>query len=196
LNTFTLWIKNMVCDRCIRVVREEMETLGYEVLNVQLGKCVIAADDIPDPDKIRAVLHANGFELLEDESSQWIEQIKTAIISLIYRDELEERDENLSHYLTVKLRKDYPSLSRLFSSVEGLTIEKYFILQKIERVKELLIYDQLSLKEISYRLDYSSVQHLSNQFKKIIGQSPREFKQQRTPHRHTLDHIQKVNDAK
>ena len=186
----------MVCDRCIRVVRDEMETLGYEVLNVQLGKCVIAADDIPDPDKIRAVLYANGFELLEDESSQWIEQIKTAIISLIYRDGLEEWDENLSHYLTVKLRKDYPFLSRLFSSVEGLTIEKYFILQKIERVKELLIYDQLSLKEISYRLGYSSVQHLSNQFKKIIGQSPREFKQLRTPHRHTLDHIQKVSDAK
>ncbi|MFQ6614131.1 MAG: helix-turn-helix domain-containing protein, partial [Fidelibacterota bacterium] len=109
--------------------------------------------------------------------------------------ELEDLTQNLSQVLAERVGKDYLSLSRLFSTVEGLTIEKYFILQKIERAKELWIYDQLTLSEIAYQLGYSSVQHLSNQFKKITGCSPREFKQLRIPHRHALDQVQAVNDV-
>ncbi len=190
MKVFHLYIKNMVCDRCIRVVQEEMERLGYTVLNVQLGKCNLAVPVEPDLERIRTALESNGFELLEDEASRWVNQVKTTIISLIQNGELEMLNQPLSQLLADRVGKDYTSLSRLFSAVEGITIEKYFILQKIERVKELWIYDELTLSEIAYQLGYSSVQHLSNQFKKVTGCSPREFKQLRTPHRVTLDRVQ------
>ncbi len=185
-----LRIKNMVCPRCIRVVKEELDNLGYKTTIERLGLARIGyTGDQPDLDEIAGVLDKNGFELLIDKNAKIIEQMKTSIIDLIYQDRLENMSSNLSDYLVQKLNHDYSFLSTLFSSVESITIEKYFILQKIERVKELLIYDELSLSEIAYRLGYSNVQYLSNQFKKITGMSPSRFKALRGRARHTIDKI-------
>ncbi|NQU27737.1 MAG: helix-turn-helix domain-containing protein [Candidatus Marinimicrobia bacterium] len=188
--TTILRIKNMVCPRCIKVVREELEKLGYQTTVEQLG---IAKLDHPveqvDINKISRVLEENGFELLVEKSAKIIETIKSLLIELIYQDQLESLSMNLSDYLARKLNHDYSRLSSLFSAVESITIEKYFILQKIERVKELLIYDELTLSETAYRLGYSSVQHLSNQFKKITGMSPSHFKSLRARTRTTLDKV-------
>ncbi|NQV16816.1 AraC family transcriptional regulator [bacterium] len=183
-------IKNMVCDRCKKVVKEELEKLGYTTIIEKLGRVSIHFADVkPDLNVINEVLKDNGFELLVEKNSQTIEAIRTTIIDLIYSDKLESLNVNLSDYLAKKLARDYSTLSTLFSSVEGITIEKYFILQKIERVKELLIYDELSLSQTAYRLGYSSVQHLSNQFKKIIGMSPSQFKSIQEGVRHPIDHV-------
>ena len=185
-----LRIKNMVCPRCIRVVKEELDNLGYKTTIERLGLAEIEyTGDQPDLDEITGVLDKNGFELLIDKNAKIIEKMKTLIIDLIYQDRLDNMSSNLSDYLAQKLNHDYSFLSTLFSSVESITIEKYFILQKIERVKELLIYDELSLSEIAYRLGYSNVQYLSNQFKKITGMSPSRFKSLRGRARHTIDKI-------
>ncbi|MCK5331479.1 MAG: AraC family transcriptional regulator [Candidatus Marinimicrobia bacterium] len=188
--TTILRIKNMVCPRCLKVVSEELAKLGYQATVEQLG---IAKLDHPveqvDINRISQVLEKNGFELLIEKSAKIIETIKTLIIELIYQDQLESLSVNLSDYLARRLNHDYSYLSSLFSAVESITIEKYFILQKIERVKELLIYDELTLSETAYRLGYSSVQHLSNQFKKVTGMSPTHFKSLRTQTRKTLDKI-------
>ncbi|NOZ75050.1 MAG: AraC family transcriptional regulator [FCB group bacterium] len=185
----TIHIKNMVCDRCIRVIREELEALEYTVLDIHLGHCVFTTDKPVDWDAVRRGLSSNGFELLEDESLQIINKVKSTIIDYIQNGDLEEDRQSLSDLLTSTIPRDYSSLSRLFSSVEGITIEKFYIRQKLERVKELLIYDQLTLSEIAYRLGYSSVQHLSNQFKKMIGLSPTDFKALRFPNRVALDKV-------
>ncbi len=188
--TTILRIKNMVCARCIRVVKEELEKLGYKTTVERLGLAIIEHPEIqPDMGKIAQTLEQNGFELLVDKKVEIIDNIKTLIIDLIYQDRLEEMNTNLSDYLVQKLNHDYSFLSTLFSSVESITIEKYFILQKIERVKELLIYNELTLSEIAYRLGYSNVQYLSNQFKKITGMSPSQFKSLRGRARYTIDKI-------
>ncbi len=188
--TTILRVKNMVCARCIRVVKEELENLGYKTTVERLGLAIIEHPEIqPDMGEIAQTLEHNGFELLVDKSAEIIEHIKTLIIDLIYQDELEEMNINLSEYLVQKLKHDYSYLSTLFSSVESITIEKYFILQKIERVKELLIYDELTLSEIAYQLGYSNVQYLSNQFKKIIGMSPSRFKVLQEKARDSIDKI-------
>jgi YesN/AraC family two-component response regulator len=185
-----LRIKNMVCPRCIRVVKEELENLGYKTTIERLGLAIIEySGDPPDTDEINKILKKNGFELLIDKNAKIIDNIKTLIIDLIYQDRLENMNTNLSDYLVQKLNHDYSFLSTLFSSVESITIEKYFILQKIERVKELLIYAELTLSEIAYRLGYSNVQYLSNQFKKITGMSPSRFKSLRGRTRYTIDKI-------
>ncbi len=183
-------VKNMVCDRCIRVVKEELESLGLIVNDIQLGTVNITnPENSLDYDAIAKVLSENGFELLVGKKARMVEKIKTAIIELVHSDELENMDVNLSDYITGKVGKDYPYLSNLFSSIESITIEKYFIFQKIERVKELLVYDELSLSEIAYRLGYSSVQHLSNQFKKITGLTPSYFKKLKEIKRSSLDKV-------
>ncbi|NOZ04177.1 MAG: helix-turn-helix transcriptional regulator [FCB group bacterium] len=180
----------MVCDRCIRVVKEELEELGLIINDIQLGTVRVANTERSlDYDAIAKVLSENGFELLIGRRARLVEKIKTAIIELIHSDELENMNINLSGYITEKVGKDYPYLSNLFSSIESITIEKYFILQKIERVKELLVYDELSLSEIAYRLGYSSVQHLSNQFKKITGLTPSYFKTLKKIKRSSLDKV-------
>ncbi|MDX2305531.1 MAG: AraC family transcriptional regulator [Microscillaceae bacterium] len=183
-----LRIKNMVCPRCIRVVQEELEKLRYEVLRIQLGEVQIAEEN-PDTDAIKQVLEAQGFELLEDRNAQWIEQVKNLIIHLVQNDQFGQLKQNLSTYLSEKTGKDYSFLSHLFSAVEGITIEKYLILQKIERAKELLIYDEETLSEIAFRLGYSSTAHLSGQFKQVTGQNPSEFKKQTGVRRRFLDEI-------
>ncbi|MBT5461540.1 MAG: helix-turn-helix transcriptional regulator [Candidatus Marinimicrobia bacterium] len=171
----SLYIKNMVCSRCIRVVREELTGLGLDVVDVQLGKVVLAKHP-KNIEPVETILNQNGFELLEDKNAQIVESIKNQIIELIYSENLGEMKTNLSHYLSKQLGRDYSALSKLFSEVESITLEKYFILHKVERIKEFMVYDELTLSEIAYKLGYSSVQHLSNQFKKTTGLSPSYFK--------------------
>lgn len=185
-----VYIKNMVCDRCVRVVREELEKLGLKVERVELGKADVAADSTTvNLEAIRRVLKINGFEYLEDRKAQLVEQMKTLIIELIRSDQLEHMDVNLSEYLAKQMGKNYHYLSSLFSSVMSMTIERYMILQKIERVKELLAYNELSLSEIAYRLGYSSVQHLSSQFKKVTGLTPSHFKSIKAQRRRPIDQL-------
>lgn len=174
----TLHIKNMVCNRCIKVVDEELRKLGHDVRSISLGEVILARQPgTRELAKIKSVLEENGFELLEDKRAKTIERIKIAILKLVHSDKLELGfNEKYSAYLAKELGQDYHSLSALFSSMESVTIEQFIILQKIERVKELLKYGELTLSEISYKLGYSSVAHLSNQFKKVTGMTPSEFK--------------------
>jgi AraC-like DNA-binding protein len=180
----------MVCARCIRTVTGIFQNAGAEIQTVRLGSVETKNELNNDQlNTIRKNLSAEGFELLDDQKVKLIEQIKNEIVNLVHYTELDEMKVNLSTHLANKLHKDYNYLSNLFSSVESTTIEQYFILQKIEKVKELLVYDELSLSEIAYKLGYSSVAHLSNQFKKITGSTPSEFKKLKGHHRNNLDNI-------
>ncbi len=185
-----LHIKNMVCNRCIKVVREELEKLRLDCRSISLGEAVVAGDISSSHAAIVRALTQNGFELIEDKKARIIERIKLAVLKLIRSGKLEGGvDEKYSEYLAREIGRDYSSLSMLFSSMEGMTIEHYIILQKIERVKELLKYDELSLSEISYKLDYSSVAHLSSQFKQVTGMTPTRFKKILQNIRRPLDKI-------
>lgn len=185
----TLYIKNMVCNRCKMVVREVLEKNGLPVVSVELGEAVVGSDiGAEDKNRINTALESLGFEIIDDRKSRLIEQIKKLIIELVHQQQNEIRI-NLSDYLSEKLSHDYNYISNLFSEVEGTTIEKYYIAQKIERVKELLVYDELTLSEIAYQLNYSSVAHLSNQFKKVTGLTPSYFKKFKSGKRKPLDEI-------
>jgi AraC family transcriptional regulator len=191
METTQLLIKNMVCNRCIKVVTEELEKLGLKVVNVSLGKAVIEGGlGKKSATKLRTALKENGFELIEDKKGQIIEQIKTLLINLIhYNQEETPLLVNYSKYISENLDIDYAYLTTLFSEEEGITIEKFIILQKIERVKELLTYQELTLSEIAYQMNYSSVQYLSNQFRKVTGLTPTAYKQQTENQRKTLDSV-------
>ena len=181
----------MVCPRCIKVVRDEFTKLGLDIRNVVLGEVEVGGEASNLPiEKIRHVLHENGFELIEDKRAKLIESIKHAVLKLVQNDE-EKTPIRMKHsdFIAKEVGQDYASLSSLFSSVEGITLEHYIILQKVERVKELLKYGELSLSEISYTMGYSSVAHVSSQFKKVTGMTPREFKAMGGTHRHSIDHI-------
>lgn len=185
----TLYIKNMVCDRCIMVVQNELNKLNLQPEDVTLGK-VYVKQELSD-DQIKTLnenLLAKGFELIDDKKSQIIEGIKNVIIDLVHYQDSETKN-NLSDILSNKLQHDYNYLSNLFSEVERTTIEKYFIAQKIEKVKELLGYDELSLSEIADSMNYSSVAYLSNQFKKVTGLTPSQFKQIKENRRKPLDEV-------
>ncbi len=186
-----LFIKNMVCPRCIKAVREELLKLGLTPINVTLGEVEIK--EKPDKitlDKLRLALKREGFELLEDAKSKIIELIKTEIIKAIqHYEEFDLEKLVFSKYLSEKLGKDYSYLSSLFSNVEGITIERYVILQKIEKVKELLTYNELTLSEIAYSLGYSSVQHLSRQFKSVTGITASEFQKNNSLQRKGIDSV-------
>lgn len=180
----------MVCDRCLMVVRNQLEELGLPFKNVQLGQVELSEE--PKPGKLellRQRLSELGFELLDDKKSKTVERIKNTIISLVHGKDAEEFNMKLSVMLEEKLGMDYHYLTTLFSTVEGITIEKYAILQRIEKVKELLMYDEKSLSEIAYEMGYSSVQHLSQQFKKVTGLTPTQFKSLRENNRKPLDKI-------
>ena len=189
--TTTLYIKNMVCDRCIRVVREELKELKLDVRSVTLGEVVVAGGPRELPMKqIAGVLEANDFELIEDRKAKTIERLKIAVLKLIREsDDGEERRIKQSEYLSKELGLDYHYLSTLFSSIENITIEQYVILQRVERAKELLKYGELTLSEIAYKLGYSSVQHLSNQFKSVTGFTPSSFKNLTGNVRKPLDRV-------
>ena len=188
--TTTLYIRNMVCNRCIRVVREELEGLGLQIQRVDLGEVNLLNGKGIDLKKIRSVLEENGFELIEDKRVRIIERIKLAILKLVQHDHsVSVLKLNHSDYISRELGHDYHSLSTLFSSVENITIEQYIILQKIERVKELVKYGELTLSEIAFKMGYSSVQHLSNQFKKVTGLTPSHFKDLKKSLRKPLDRV-------
>jgi AraC-type DNA-binding domain-containing proteins len=185
----TIYIKNMVCNRCIMVVRDEFEKFGYTPVNVRLGEVETAADISPEKmQEISQRLQTLGFEVIDNQQGQIIEKIKTVIIQLVHYSN-EVPNINLSEYLSNQLHKDYHYLSNLFSEIEGTTIEKYIINQKIERVKELLVYGELTLSEIADKLGYSSVAYLSNQFKKVTGLTPSHFKQVKEQKRTPLDEV-------
>jgi AraC-like DNA-binding protein len=162
----------MVCSRCKMVVKSELEKFGLHPASVELGE--IEVSDEPDKNTIQQLngnLKLLGFEIIDDRKSRIIEQIKNAVVSLIHHSE-GSPNINLSEYLAQQLNYDYGYLSNLFSEVEGSTIEKYFIAQKIEKVKELMMYDELTLSQIANQLGYSSVAYLSSQFKKQTGLTP------------------------
>lgn len=184
-----LYIKNMVCNRCILVVKQELEKLKLSPALVSMGEVELAT---PPTDKQLASLNENlrelGFELLDNQQQKQIEKIKSLLIKKVQTGEIEEHF-SITDYLSKAINKDYSSISRLFSEVEGITIEQFFILQKIEKVKELLVYGEFNLSEVSYKLGYSSVAHLSAQFKKVTGLTPSQFKKLGGSQRHSLDKV-------
>lgn len=183
-----LFIKHMVSERCKLVVKQELDKLGLRYTSVDLAVAEIKGDV---SDEIRSKLGANlekvGLELIDDRTSILTEQVKSVVIDLIHNTD-EAPKVNYSDYISKKLNYDYTYLSNLFTKVKGTTIQQFIIMNKIEKVKELLLYDELNLTEISYKLNYSSVAHLSNQFKKITGFSPSFYKQGQN-NRNTLDSI-------
>ena len=180
----------MVCARCVKVVKDELTKLEINPVSVKLGEVIIKEE--LNSDKIEALrksLNVNGFELIDDKKGQIIDKIKTELIDIVHHKKELPRNLNLSDYLSREIGYDYSYLSNLFSTVVGTTIEKYLILQKIEKVKELIVYDELNLNEIAFELGYSSVQHLSQQFKKVTGLTPSFFKKMKDKKRNPLDKI-------
>lgn len=179
----------MVCNRCKMVVKSELEKLGFYPVQVELGEVVVDKElSGEEKSMIDIRLQEFGFSIIDDKKGRLIEKIKTLIIELVHQKDNEIKS-NLSDFLSNQLQHDYKYLTNLYSEVEGLTIEKFFIAQKIERVKELLVYDELTLNEIAYKLNYSSVAHLSSQFKKVTGLTPSHFKHIKTEKRKSLDEV-------
>ncbi|MBP9134200.1 MAG: helix-turn-helix transcriptional regulator [Saprospiraceae bacterium] len=185
----TLFIKNMVCNRCIMAVQDKLDQLGLIAKRVTLGEVTLENELSPmSKDTLEKALTSLGFELIDDKKSRLIEKIKNIIIDLVHYQDNDVKT-NLTELLSNSLHHDYSYLSNLFSEVEGTTIEKYLIAQKVEKVKELLVYDELTLSEIAFRLNYSSVAYLSNQFKKVTGLTPSYFKQIKADKRKPLDMV-------
>ena len=171
-----LFLKYMVSIRCKMLVKAELDKLGLHYKTVELGEAEIEEDISTEKwNELNIALKRSGIELMDDKKSILIEKIKNVIVELVHYSE-EHLEINFSDYLSQKLNHDYTYLANLFSESQGITIEHFHILHKIERVKELLIYDELNITEIAWKLDYSSVAHLSNQFKKITGLTPSFFK--------------------
>ncbi len=186
-----LYIKNMVCARCIKVVTEELENLGINIQHIKLGEVEIKENiEEIDIETLKKNLQKEGFELIEDSKEKLVEAIKTEIISVIQKYKNEDLENiKFSHFLSEHFNKDYNYLTSLFSQKEGITIEKFIIFQKIEKAKELLRYGELTLSEIAFSLGYSSVQHLSRQFKKVTGLTASEFKNNLGDLRKPLDSV-------
>ncbi|AMR30013.1 AraC family transcriptional regulator [Mucilaginibacter sp. PAMC 26640] len=171
-----IYIKNMVCIRCKMLVKQQLKKLSIPFTTVELGEVELPGEiNIKQVADFKTVLQKFGLDILDDRKSLLIENIKKVIIELIHYQE-EPIKLKFSEHLSEKLNYDYNYMSNLFSEIEGVNVEHYMITHKIEKVKELLIYDKLSLTEISYKMQYSSVAHLCNQFKKITGLTPTHFK--------------------
>lgn len=184
-----IYIKYMVSIRCKMIVKSELEKLGLHYKNIELGEVEILDDITPEiKEKLRISLSKSGLELMDDKKSILIEKVKNVIVELVHYTE-ENLKVNFSEYLSKKLNYDYTYLSNLFTEVQGTTIEKYIIYHKIERVKELIVYDELNLSEIAWKMHYSSVAHLSNQFKKVTGLTPSHFKKLKEKKRTNLENI-------
>jgi len=184
-----LIIKNMVCPRCISSVEELLKKNKLQAKYVRLGEVELIEE--PGKDKLQQFaedLKETGFELLDDQKTQLIERVKNLLIQKVQSGRVEDHF-SVSKYINENIFKDYSSVSKLFSEVEGVTIEQFFILQKIEKTKEWLMYNEYSLSQIAFNLGYSSTQHLSNQFKKLTGMSPSQFRQLGSPHRKPIDSI-------
>lgn len=183
-----LSIKNMVCPRCIETVDCIFKENGFNVESVKLGEIEISTEpDTAQLEKLSGQLQQNGFELLSDRKNKIVGQVKSEIIRLVHHSDEQLLQVNLSEHLSNLVGTDYSSISHLFSSAEGITIEKFTILQKIERVKELLSYGELTIIEIAFKLGYSSNAHLSSQFKKITGMTPVQYKKLEEKERKSLD---------
>ncbi len=184
-----VYVKNMVCSRCKMMVTNLFEDLGLHPEEVNLGEIRIREESITHvKEELRSELQKLGFDLLDNKKSRTIEKIKNLITDLVQNRDA-QLDMNLSDYLSGELHQEYSSLSTLFSEVEGMTIEKYFIQQKIEKVKELLVYNELTLSEIAHRLNYSSSAYLSSQFKKVTGLTPSHFRKMGAVRRTALDKL-------
>ncbi len=176
-----LTIRNMVCDRCRAAVTRTLREAGIAVKHVDLGEVELEREPTSSQlDAARAALKAEGFDLVESREAATIARIKAAIVKLVHHNEDASGRVKLSEVLSEHLHKEYSGLSALFSQVEGITIEQYFLLQRLERVKELIKYDELTLSEIAFRTGFSSVAHLSAQFKKLTGMTPSAFKGMRS----------------
>ncbi|WP_186756058.1 helix-turn-helix domain-containing protein [Echinicola salinicaeni] len=182
-------IKNMVCPRCIMAVEKIFEDQGIAVDKVELGKVSVPVSLAKETEKnLEKALQEMGFELLREKQIQTVERIKNALHAIMQQEEL-STDLNLSDYIHTIIPEDYSGLSHLFSTTMGITIEKYFIHLKIEKTKELLCYQELQLSEIAWRLGYSSVQHLSSQFKKVVGMTPSAYKKLKDKPRESWDQL-------
>ena len=184
-----LYIKNMVSLRCIMVVKSELEKLELHYNSVDLCEADIIEDITPEQREILAIaLKKTGLELMGDKKNILVERIKAIIIDLVHNTD-DQIKINLSNYLSEKLNHNYTYLGNLFSEVKGITIEKFYLAHKIEKVKELLIYDELNLTEIAWKLHYSSVAHLSNQFRKMTGLTPSQFKNLKNKRPQSLENV-------
>ena len=183
-------VKNMVCPRCISVVKQELDILQLEPVSVQLGEILFAGDLSKETiDKLRFNLASHGFEVLDDRKAMVIEKVKNTVVAIIHGSEGIAVKRNFSHLISSEIGIDYNYISSIFSSTEGITIEQFIILQRTERVKELILYNELSLSEIAYKLGYTNVQHLSTQFKKVTGLTPSYFRQMKENKRRPLDQL-------
>ena len=185
-----IYVKNMVCHRCKLAVENLLKKIGLTPLQVELGEVVLKEDSLGGQQErqLSDNLKALGFELIDDKRKKLIEKIKTLIVESVHYNK-HPSNKNYSSLISDHLHHEYSYLSKLFSETEGVTIEQFIISQKIEKAKELLVYDEMSLSEIAAELNYSSVAHLSAQFKKITGLTPSEFKKSGIHHRKTLDSI-------
>lgn len=185
------WIKNMVCSRCLKVIKQELQELGVNILSLELGRLLVEAPK-KTSDKIindiTNILHANNFEIVKSEEEMLVERIKIILIEQLQELPLHIKVKT-SELLSSELHRDYKKLSKLFSSMEETTIEKYFIKLKIEKVKELIQLKQHSFSDIGHLLDYSSVNHLSRQFKEVIGMSMTDYKNTENWKRNFYDEI-------
>jgi len=184
-----LYIKYMVSNRCKMAVKEELKKLGLHFIVVDLGEVeIMETITLEQREKLKISLIDSGLELMDDKRAVLIEKIKNTIIEMVHHSD-EMIKTNFSDYLSEKLDHDYTYLANLFSEVQGSTIEHFIINHKIERIKELIIYDELNITEIAWKMNYSSVAHLSNQFKKVTGLSPSHFKQLKDKKRSQIEDI-------
>lgn len=191
-----LYIKYMVSLRCKMMVKEELKKLGLHFIVVELGEIdIMETLNVEQRRELKAGLLQSGLELMDDKKAVLIERIKNVIIEMVhYSDELPKN--NYSDFISEKLNHDYTYLSNVFSEVKGITIQQFIIIHKIERAKELMLYDELNLTEISYKLNYSSVAHLSNQFKKVTGLTPSHFKSLKDKRRNPIEEIGNADNNK
>ncbi|WP_211277214.1 helix-turn-helix domain-containing protein [Thermoflavifilum aggregans] len=181
----------MVCDRCVKVVTQVLQQLHLPVVSVSLGNAVIQRElTMEEKDQLNKLLQQEGFALIEDKKIRLLEAIKHAAIDWVQHGKMKTMPVNFSTFLSETLQKDYHYLSNLFSEHENITIEQYVMLQKIEKVKELLSYGEMSLSEIAEELGYSSVAHLSGQFKRMTGFTPTQFRKLKDHHRKSLDRVE------
>ena len=184
-----LYIKYMVSNRCKMAVKEELRKLGLHFILVDLGEVEIMEDITRDQKELlKAALLNSGLKLMDDKRAVLIEKIKNTVIEMVHHSD-EVIKVNFSDYLSERLSHDYTYLANLFSEIQGMTIEQFVILHKIERIKELILYDELNITEIAWKMNYSSVAHLSNQFKKVTGLTPSHFKQLKGKRKYPLEEI-------
>lgn len=190
MSNYSIHIKNMVCPRCVKAIEATLTRFGISYSEVKLGEVLLNENlSLDKRSELSESLENQGFELLDDKKSQLIEKIKNSIIEIVHHQDDPHKIGHLSTQLPKLLGHSYTYLSSFFSEMEGITIEKYLILQKIEKVKELLSYSELSISEVSYQLNYSSSQHLSRQFKSITGMTPSEFLKKKSNERKPINDI-------